>query len=215
MSVRQWVPTTFGHCEAPLHCFTKFAILFYFFKMLQPEQNRHHLMLINARDPRQWTYLRNLPPKKKKKNPGINQCGEKGGGGGYYIPSGSVEKLENQQNQKEPPVWVGEKTSKNRRVPDIKPQRYMITMNINIDTRIDPQPALLQFLIPGPVPYKIPVRDRLTSERWSKLYRGRLSGPVLPQKICLSVRPSDCPGRFCRRIKTQNRRVRQTHARTD
>jgi len=30
----------------------------------------------------------------------------------------------------------------------------MITMNINLDTRIDPQPALLQFLIPGPVPYK-------------------------------------------------------------
>jgi hypothetical protein len=26
--------------------------------------------------------------------------------------------------------------------------------------------------------------------------RGRLSGPVLPYKICLSVRPSDCPGRF-------------------
>jgi hypothetical protein len=46
-------------------------------------------MLINARDPRQWTYLRNLPKKKKKKNPGINQCGEKGGGG-YYIPIGSV-----------------------------------------------------------------------------------------------------------------------------
>jgi hypothetical protein len=42
-------------------------------------------------------------------------------------------------------------------------------------------------------------------------YRGRLSGPVLPYKICLSVRPSDCPGRFCRRIKTQNRRVGQTH----
>jgi len=38
-------------------------------------------MLINGWDPRQWTYLRNLPPKKKK-NPGINQCGEKGGGGG-------------------------------------------------------------------------------------------------------------------------------------
>jgi hypothetical protein len=29
-------------------------------------------MLINARDPCQWTYLRNLPQKKKKKNPGIN-----------------------------------------------------------------------------------------------------------------------------------------------
>jgi hypothetical protein len=54
---------------------------------------------------------------------------------------------------------VGEKTSKNRRVPDIKPQRYMITMRIKLDTRIDPQPALLQFLIPGPVPYKIPVTD--------------------------------------------------------
>jgi hypothetical protein len=35
--------------------------------------------------------------------------------------------------------------------------------------------------------------DRLTSERWSKLYRGRLSGPVLPYKICLSVRPSRFP----------------------
>jgi hypothetical protein len=31
----------------------------------------------------------------------------------------------------------------------------------------------------------------------------------------LSVRPSDCPGRFCRWIKTQNRRVRRTDARTD
>jgi hypothetical protein len=46
-------------------------------------------MLINARDPRQWTYLRNLPKKKKKKNSNINQCGEKGGGG-YYIPVGSM-----------------------------------------------------------------------------------------------------------------------------
>jgi len=27
----------------------------------------------------------------REKNPGINQCGEKGGGGGYYIPSGSVD----------------------------------------------------------------------------------------------------------------------------
>jgi hypothetical protein len=68
-------------------------------------------MLINARDPRQWTYLRNFPKKKKKtmvltnvgkravwgvlhtrrkrvkKNPDINQCGEKGGGG-YYISVG-------------------------------------------------------------------------------------------------------------------------------
>jgi hypothetical protein len=53
-------------------------------------------MLINARDPRQWTYLRNLP-KKKKKNPGINQCGEKGGGG-YYIPTGSEDwKIQNHQ----------------------------------------------------------------------------------------------------------------------
>jgi hypothetical protein len=25
----------------------------------------------------------------KKKNPGINQCGEKGGG--YYIPAGSID----------------------------------------------------------------------------------------------------------------------------
>jgi hypothetical protein len=48
-------------------------------------------MLINARDPRQWTYLRNFPQKKKKKNPSINQCEEKGGGGGYYIPSESVD----------------------------------------------------------------------------------------------------------------------------
>jgi hypothetical protein len=36
------------------------------------------------------TYLKKFPPKKKK-NPGINQCGEKGGGGGYYIPAGSVD----------------------------------------------------------------------------------------------------------------------------
>ncbi len=35
--------------------------------------------------------LEKFAPKKKKKNPGINQCGEKGGGGGYYIPSGSVD----------------------------------------------------------------------------------------------------------------------------
>jgi hypothetical protein len=41
----------------------------------------------------------------------------------------------------------------------------MITMNTNLDTRIDPQPAFLQFLIPGPVPYKIPVTDRLTAHR--------------------------------------------------
>jgi hypothetical protein len=41
----------------------------------------------------------------------------------------------------------------------------MITMNTNLDTRTDPQPALLQFLIPGPVPYKIPVTDRLTAHR--------------------------------------------------
>ncbi len=40
-------------------------------------------MLISARDPRQWTYLRNLP-QKKKQNPSINQCGEKGGGGITY-----------------------------------------------------------------------------------------------------------------------------------
>ncbi len=46
-------------------------------------------MLLNARDPRQWTYLKNLP-KKKKKNHGINQCGEKGGWG-YYIPVGSMD----------------------------------------------------------------------------------------------------------------------------
>jgi ribosomal protein L2 len=49
-------------------------------------------MLINARDPRQWTYLRNLP-KKKKKNPGINlgQHHYRAVGGGYYIPVGSVD----------------------------------------------------------------------------------------------------------------------------
>jgi hypothetical protein len=35
--------------------------------------------------------------KKKKKNPSINQCGEKGdGGGGYYIPAGS-EDLKNSE----------------------------------------------------------------------------------------------------------------------
>jgi hypothetical protein len=27
----------------------------------------------------------------KKKYLSINQCGEKGGGGGYYIPTGSVD----------------------------------------------------------------------------------------------------------------------------
>jgi hypothetical protein len=30
----------------------------------------------------------------------------------------------------------------------------LITMNINLDTGIDPQPALLQFLILDPLPYK-------------------------------------------------------------
>jgi hypothetical protein len=30
----------------------------------------------------------------------------------------------------------------------------------------------------------------LTNERWLKLYRGRMSGPVLSYKICLSVRPT-------------------------
>jgi hypothetical protein len=39
----------------------------------------------------------------------------------------------------------------------------------------------------------------------------RASSPIQ----ILSVRPSDCPGRFCRWIKTQNRRVRRTEARTD
>ncbi len=43
-------------------------------------------MLINARDLRQWTYLRNLRKKKKKKTHGINQCVEKGGGGGITYP---------------------------------------------------------------------------------------------------------------------------------
>jgi hypothetical protein len=36
--------------------------------MLVPKDNRH-LLLINAEDPSQCTYLRNLEKKKKKKNP--------------------------------------------------------------------------------------------------------------------------------------------------
>jgi hypothetical protein len=46
-------------------------------------------MLINAQDRHQWTYLKNLPQKKNKKNLGINQCGKRAVGG-YYIPVGSV-----------------------------------------------------------------------------------------------------------------------------
>jgi len=46
-------------------------------------------MLINAGDPRQWTYLRNLPKKKKKKKtPRDEPKGGKmglGGGGGIYF----------------------------------------------------------------------------------------------------------------------------------
>jgi len=30
--------------------------------------------------------LEKFAPKRKKKNPGINQCGEKGGGGGITYP---------------------------------------------------------------------------------------------------------------------------------
>jgi hypothetical protein len=45
-------------------------------------------MLINARDPRQWTYLRNLP-QKKKKNPVLTNVGKRAAGG-YYIPAGYV-----------------------------------------------------------------------------------------------------------------------------
>jgi hypothetical protein len=97
----------------------------------------------------------------------------------------------------------------------------MITMNTNLDTRVDPQPALLQFLIPGPVPYKIPVTDRLTAHRQTdqRALVEIIQRPCVRAgsavEICLSVRPSDCPGRFCRRIKTRNRRIRQTDARTD
>jgi hypothetical protein len=78
-------------------------------------------------------------------------------------------------SKREPPVWVGEKTSKNRWVPNSsrwifgffskhvwEPQRYiitrymiiLITMNINLDIWLDPQPVLLQFLILDPLPYK-------------------------------------------------------------
>jgi hypothetical protein len=48
-------------------------------------------MLINARDPRQWTYLRNLPKKKKKKTLVLTNVGKRAVGGGYYIPFGSVD----------------------------------------------------------------------------------------------------------------------------
>jgi hypothetical protein len=94
----------------------------------------------------------------------------------------------------------------------------MITMNTNLDTRTDPQPALLQFLIPGPVPYKIPVTDRLTAHRQTDqralveiIQRPsvRAGSPVENLSVC----PSDCPGRFRRRIKTRNCRV--THRQTD
>jgi hypothetical protein len=59
------------------------------------------------------------------------------------------------------------------------------------------------------------VTDRLTSECWSKLYRGRLSGPVLPYKICLSVRPTvraGSVGGLKRRTVVSDK---QTHARMD
>jgi hypothetical protein len=55
-----------------------------------------------------------------------------------------------------------------------EPQRYiitryliiLITMNIILDTRLDPQPTLLQFLILGPLPYKYitPSQNRLTRD---------------------------------------------------
>jgi hypothetical protein len=46
-------------------------------------------MLINARDPRQWTYLRNLPPPQKKKTLVLTNVGKRAVGG-YYIPVGSM-----------------------------------------------------------------------------------------------------------------------------
>jgi hypothetical protein len=54
-------------------------------------------MLISAWDPRQWTYLRNLPKKKKKQNLSINQCGEKGGWGRGGITYPTVWKFQNHQ----------------------------------------------------------------------------------------------------------------------
>jgi hypothetical protein len=38
-------------------------------------------MLINARDPRQWTYLRNLPQKKRKKTLVLTNVGKRAVGG--------------------------------------------------------------------------------------------------------------------------------------
>jgi hypothetical protein len=114
-------------------------------------------MLINARDPRQWTYLRNLPQKKKKKTLVLTNVGKRAVGGG---------------------IWFFFKT------------RLRTTeIHDNHEYQLWYPPSQTDW----------PLTDWLTSDRWSKLYRGRLSGPVLPYKICLSVRPSDCPGRFRRR----------------
>jgi hypothetical protein len=56
-------------------------------------------MLINARDPRQWTDLRNLPPKKKKKTLVLTNVGKRavGGGGITYPPELWILKINNQK----------------------------------------------------------------------------------------------------------------------
>jgi hypothetical protein len=68
----------------------------------------------------------------------------------------------------------------------------MITMNINLDTH----------------------RHRQTDQRALDEIIQRPSLRAGSPTENLSVRPSDSPGRFCRRIKTRNCRVGQTHART-
>jgi hypothetical protein len=106
-------------------------------------------------------------PKKKKSNLSINQCGKKGGGG-YYIPARfrtiSIGYLKINRIKKSPQLgWV----KKLQRIIGFQTVRggYFfffktrltnteITKNINLDTRLDPQPALLQFLILGHLPYK-------------------------------------------------------------
>jgi len=87
---------------------------------------------------------------------------------------------------------VGGKTSKNRRVPDSSRWMFENHRDINLDThhhRQTDQRALVEIIQRPSVWAGSPMQN-------------------------LSVRPSDCPGRFCRSIKTQNRRVRQTDART-
>jgi hypothetical protein len=58
-------------------------------------------MLINAQDLRQWTYLRNLPPKKKKKTLVLTNVGF----WGDYISVGSKD-LKNSEPSAPGIIWV-------------------------------------------------------------------------------------------------------------